>query len=1038
MQGCGKMNKILKASAGTGKTYRLSLEYLNAVLQGTDFKNIVVMTFTRKATAEIRERIIEHLKSLKKNRDNSVVYDELKKISPLSGEKILARVEKVYEEILSSKEKINVHTIDSFVNKIFKRSIAPYLGIKGYEVTDTDEESAEKVFKKILEDESVFAQMENFLTENRSRKIEDYTNLIADILDQRWKFELIEYQPREPKDNTDFISKLDNCIEIIRDISEKKAKDFDINYFRKAYRKILERYLTMVAEADKRELIYKNYKEFLETHFWNGSKLRGKAASELRTSLEEEYALMQESLANTAFNNEIIKYEKEIFEFIENIFRFYDKIKLKEKIFTYSDISNYTYHYLSDDNLNLLDGRKTTAYFNELLGIDIEYLLIDEFQDTSVLQWKLLKPVINNAKHTIIVGDEKQSIYGWRGGEKELFADLENIVTADVDNLNTCYRSDGKILDFVNAFFADLHPDWIYEDVEVLPERTDLGYVQLLLGGKSSVSYFEKDIEKAGSIEKKNQLENILNTVVKDLKAEIADQISDYRKDLGNVAVIARKGRDLEEIAEELDKRNIKYIRGSSNSIIEHEAVKPLYNLLKYLYSGDYLSLLRFLRSDLVKINHKTLKYLLRNKLSIEKALDSGEKIERKDIEKVITKIRDLKEMNYDELIHYLFNKMGLFNIYQEQASALKNIYFFYEILNQFTSLNLFMQYIEENKESEELQQLGIEDEDAVKLSTIHKAKGLSFNTVFYYFSPKMAGGNNNNSIKIYLDFDESYEEVEDYLLTNTKYNFILESLAYNFIEEKNEKELMEEINNDYVAMTRAVNNLFIYVENPRKLRLDQNFFWEGSNYEFYETSLLSAAQSNNLIDLIKVKEFGELVGDSSQSSERDIDLNLKQIDKYFEMGIPEAAEKKKALSYEVNKTRLLGTMVHDYLEQIIYNTEQEHKIAENIIRDKYINIVGSKILTDIIASVKEFIKVNSEIFADKYDVFTEYTLFDGDDMKRIDRLLIDRKDKKIRIIDYKTGTQYEEEQLENYAELINNKLSEDYKIESEFLVVKI
>ena len=59
------MNKILKASAGTGKTYRLSLEYINAVLNGTDFRNIVVMTFTRKATAEIRERIIEHLKDLK-------------------------------------------------------------------------------------------------------------------------------------------------------------------------------------------------------------------------------------------------------------------------------------------------------------------------------------------------------------------------------------------------------------------------------------------------------------------------------------------------------------------------------------------------------------------------------------------------------------------------------------------------------------------------------------------------------------------------------------------------------------------------------------------------------------------------------------------------------------------------------------------------------------------------------------------------------------------------------------------------------------
>ena len=1036
MQGCGKMNKILKASAGTGKTYRLSLEYLNAVLQGTDFRNIVVMTFTRKATAEIRQRIIEHLKALKKKGLNSDVYKELKKISPLSGDIILERVDKLYEEILSSKEKINVHTIDSFVNKIFKLSIAPYLGIKGYEVTDKDEESAEKVFKKILEDEQAFAQMEDFLTENRSRKIEDYTEIIADIIDQRWKFELIDYQEREPRDNTDFISKLDNCLKIINNICEKKGRDFNSNYFRKDFKRILEKYSNLEAEADKEELIYQNHKDFLSTHFWNGSKLRGKAVKDLKLALEAEYVLMQESLANKAFNDEIIEYEKEVFSFIEKIFDFYDQIKFKEKIFSYSDISNYTYQYLREEDLNLLEGRKTSQYFNDLLGIEIEYLLIDEFQDTSVLQWKMLRPIINNTANKIIVGDEKQSIYGWRGGEKELFANLENIISAEVDNLNICYRSDGKILDFVNTFFKNLHQDWSYEDVDVLPERTELGYVQILLGGKHSINNFEKDLEKAESAEVQSRLENIQNTVVKDLKAEIAAQIAEHRDDLGNVAVIARKGDDLEKIAEELDRRNIKYIRGSSNSIIEHEAVKPIYNLLKYLYAGDYLNLLKFLRSDLLKINHQTLKYLLRNKASIEKALASEREIKRKAVAELIRRIKDLKAMNYEELVHNLFNKMGLFEIYQEQASALKNIYFFYELLNQFNSLNLFMQYIEENKESEELQQPGIEDEDAVKLSTIHKAKGLSFKTVFYYFSPKLSGGNNNNSIKIYIDFDQSYQEVEDYLLTNTKYNFILESLAYNFIEEENEKELMEEINNDYVAMTRAVNNLFIYLENPRKLRLEQNLFWEGSNYEFYESSLLSAARSNNLIDLIKVKEFGELLSDSTQSSERELDL--RQLDKYFALETTESKAAKKALSYQQNKYRLLGTIVHDYLQYISYDKEEEHQLAANIISDKYVNIVGQEVIVELTNSLQEFTAANKELFAEKYDVFTEYSLFDGSEMKRIDRLMIDQRAKKILIIDYKTGEKFKKEQLEDYADLISSKVDQAYDIKTEFINVKL
>src|SRR6056297_2718144 len=103
MQGCGKMNKILKASAGTGKTYRLSLEYINAVLDGTDFKNIVVMTFTRKATAEIRERIIEHLKDLKENKYKSEVYNNLKEMRNDGSQNILSNIDSIYEEILINK-----------------------------------------------------------------------------------------------------------------------------------------------------------------------------------------------------------------------------------------------------------------------------------------------------------------------------------------------------------------------------------------------------------------------------------------------------------------------------------------------------------------------------------------------------------------------------------------------------------------------------------------------------------------------------------------------------------------------------------------------------------------------------------------------------------------------------------------------------------------------------------------------------------------------------------------------------------------------
>ena len=1030
------MNKILKASAGTGKTYRLSLEYINAVLNGTDFRNIVVMTFTRKATAEIRERIIEHLQDLKENKSNSKVFDNLKKMG-VNSNSILNNIDVLYKKILINKDKINVHTIDSFVNKLFKKSIAPYLGIRNYEVTDKDKESTEIVFKKVLEDEKTFNLMEGFLSENTSRDIQSYLGIISDILKQRWKFELINYQKRTKKKNTNYIKRLDNCIDILDNIANKKNNDFDSNYFKSGYQDILEIYLNLNDKDKKEDLIYTEYKKFLKSHFWNGHKIGGKAVKDLKNALVIEYEYMQKALANTVFNREIINYEKQVFAFIDNIFSIYDQIKFKEKVFTYDDISNYTYRYLSKDKLHLIENKKITEYFKELVGVDIDYLLIDEFQDTSVLQWKILKPIIDTIENTVIVGDEKQSIYGWRGGEKDLFSNLENIISGKVVNLDICYRSGGIILDFVNDFFINMYPEWDYRKVNALDRKKDEGHLYLILGGSASIINTNTKIFKRKSEDKKQQIININKLVKKDLKKEIVKDIVDNKDMLRDIAVLARKNNDLKEIAEELDEKGIKHIKGSANSIIEHQAVKPIYFILDYLYCNDYLSLLKFLRSDLIGINHKTLKYLLRNKQKLEAFIEGKGETDRDDIETILAKIKKLKDMDYNKLIHHLFNEMGLFKIYKGQADTLKNLYYFYELTNQFNSVNNLIEYIEENKDSEKLQQVGIEDSEAVKLSTIHSAKGLTFKTVYFYFKPKVLGGGfYNNSIKIYIDFDDNYDQIENYLLTNTKYNKILASLSYNFIEEEKHKELMEEINNTYVAMTRAAHNLFIYVENPRKLKIGNNLCWSSSKYGFYELPLLKASNSLDIKDLLTGKEFGKLIKNKPESKDRNI--NLTKIAKYFKEAKVEFIEKQTLLDYQMNKKRLMGNIAHDYLEQIIYNEKREHRLAKDIINDKYVNIVGREVITSIITAVREFIDNNKSLFDESYEIFTEYTLYDGDDIKRIDRLMVDRVNKKIKILDYKTGEQFKEKQLTEYAAVLKKRLDKDYIIDTAFINIRL
>ena len=131
---------ILKASAGTGKTYRLSLEYIASLVQGIDFKDILVMTFTKKATAEIKERILKFLKEIVEDEKARIEIE--KNIQNIYGKDFnfdINKIKKIYKNIVENKDKLKIYTIDSFTNTIFKKAIAPYLKIYSYEIIDKTE-----------------------------------------------------------------------------------------------------------------------------------------------------------------------------------------------------------------------------------------------------------------------------------------------------------------------------------------------------------------------------------------------------------------------------------------------------------------------------------------------------------------------------------------------------------------------------------------------------------------------------------------------------------------------------------------------------------------------------------------------------------------------------------------------------------------------------------------------------------------------------------------------------------------------------------
>jgi len=138
-----KMNRtVLKASAGTGKTYRLSLEFIANLIKGTDYRNIVVMTFTKKATAEIKERIYDFLYQIAFEKYNwQDLEKNLKEIYGLEDSQInKEKLQEIYFNIIRNKDEMRIYTIDGFTNRIFKNTIAPFFGIYNFETLDEEDE----------------------------------------------------------------------------------------------------------------------------------------------------------------------------------------------------------------------------------------------------------------------------------------------------------------------------------------------------------------------------------------------------------------------------------------------------------------------------------------------------------------------------------------------------------------------------------------------------------------------------------------------------------------------------------------------------------------------------------------------------------------------------------------------------------------------------------------------------------------------------------------------------------------------------------
>ena len=1072
-----KNNIILKASAGTGKTYRLSLEFIANLIRGVNYKNIVVMTFTKKATAEIKERIYDFLHQIAFDEGNGAELEknlkEIYKFDDLNKKEL----QNIYFEMIRNKEDIRISTIDGFTNKIFKNAIAPYFNIYNYETLDEEtDEFYSKILIKIIENENNFEDFKFIFDEKKEKKnIKRYMEIIKEILDMRPKFVLTKgFKMSEVKKvSYKFIDELDGIFEKIEEVANKKNKNVT-DVLTKAFYNIYGKYSDLSKDESKNEnqkmkekleLIVPEIDLFFEKKLWNGTQTKGEKNKDVREELETKSQELKEKLSEYVFIEKVLPLDKKLKNIAQKIFDIAKKIKISSKRLTHNDILVYTYEFIFNKDLKFVENDRVTEEFLELIGGKIDTIMIDEFQDTSVLQWKILKLLMNTSENIICVGDEKQSIYNWRGGEKELFEKLETMIEGNVQNLDKSYRSYKAIIENVNKIFNGYDTKWNYVDSGY---RDDEEYQKGYFG------YFIRNTEEK----------------TPKIYTKIVEMIENGQvKNLGKSAIICRTNPHLKEIAELLNEAKIPYTLESKTTILEYKPIVPMYQLIKFFAFGNFKYLLEFMRSDLIGGLNSHVKYLLENKNEIMRFINGYQKIEgskeankkqknvnkdskaisfkefvdmQKDenvkeellkykeinvlernnliFEEILEKVRELKRLSKDlnnkyENENFSRKLVENFEItkYYSTNSDLKNIFIFFNILKKYNNLYEFITFIEEKKEN--LRQVSSRDVNAINLMTIHASKGLEFDTVFYYKRKSNKGNTDKSNLKGYLDFDEKFNDVKKFMLLFSGYDKkMIENDLSKLIDKNIQKEEMEEINNDYVALTRAKKNLILLFDaevtkekgytDPLAKRIIDVYKNENKNEYEYETGQIVES------------EIPEETTDTS-----DVKISNSLFKTYFNDDKLRMEKSSNTLENEFKRKK--GLAMHYYFEHILNDLENDKIMAKSALYSRYGNMLGKNIVENLVERLDKFILENAEIYDSKYKVYTEFEILNKDGKKRvIDRINIDEENKKVYIFDYKTGDNPEENekyqlQIEEYKEILENRLGREYEVIPKLLIIE-
>lgn len=829
---------VYKSSAGSGKTYTLVREYLQLALASPEpdyFRHILAITFTNKAADEMKDRVLKKLAvlatlniGLSNLEHKDPLAQELKENLKLDDADLAQRAAKLLSHILHNYSDFSISTIDKFTHRI----LATFAHDMRLPVTfnvevESDElltEAIDILLQKAGSDEALTKTLVEFAEaradEDKDWRIENSIFKLSKILfDEEGHLHVESLKELTPADfenvrksSTAFCTKYENILKGIAQQALKIIADEGIslddfyqgkngvgNYFRK------------VSELSFDNLDGNSY---VLKAVGDGIWYTDKKPDNIKASIDGIAPLLLDCYQQIQNAKEQYHKDYQLYQLVAKNLYAVSVLSEVEKIVSEIKTLNNTVH-ISEFN-RLISGvvmYEPAPFIYERIGQRYHHYLVDEFQDTSVLQWLNLLPLLDESlahKHfNMVVGDGKQAIYRWRGGRVEQFTQLPQIFLtpallekAGKDNdgifpalvaqrqetlernieqrqLDSNYRSKVEVVNFNNEFFSFLSArisgsySVIYDNHNQKADAKNTGGL-VTLDFIDAEDYDQKMFEKTKSV---------------------IDELVATGFQLKDIAILTRKNTHASEVARYLLEHEVNVISSESLLLSQSAEVNFLISLLRFLYNS---------KDNIAEA--EVLYYI------------AGRDLQSRPLTKYLAE-------KHPQLHANVLLKYPLYEVFEKMVAAFFNavpdpyIQFFLDTIHSYTSRNTndpgeFLQWWEQKKNKISI--VVPQGINAVSVMTIHKSKGLEFPAVIYPFAEDEVDVKRS---MLWLDTSEKKElsPMKTALVGATK-QLEQTDFAGAYTEEVS-KTTLDFLNLLYVAFTRPVNRLYVLTPLPVKAK---------------------------------------------------------------------------------------------------------------------------------------------------------------------------------------------------------------------------